>query len=198
MRTLTQSFLSVEGTGLFAIDRPVWWREVSRGHSQLAFFVGVNLFSCMTIIIIGFHFVTANHLISKHTIDFSALAILFMLQYFCGIGFAQFVSMLTQHAQSTILATGALIVMTTFNGYVPAWPVWLCRLFSSWWFGQTFFAKSMYYSLSLYDSRQALLTFRYSVDALGETGKACFLMFVIGIVYRAFAYVAMTVMREER
>ena len=176
----------------------MWWREVSRGHSALAFFVGVNVCSCVHTVVTGFHFLTVYHLLSAHTLDYSSLVPLFLLQYFCGVGLAQLVSMFLQHAQSTIITTGALIVMATFNGYVVAWPKWLCHLFPSWWFGQTFFAQSMLYVSSVYDTAQALSVFRYSADAFGETARACAFMVCIGVAYRVLAFAGMMAMREER
>ena len=88
-------FFRFSATALFADARPVWWREVSRGHSSLAFFLGVNMASFIRLSVVSFHFAATYQLIANLPVDFADWFPLLLLLLFALMGLAQIISMLT-------------------------------------------------------------------------------------------------------
>jgi len=189
------AFLSSDSTTVFAPDRPIYWRETSRGHSLLAFYLGVSLGAMERMLLVALHFTTVYHSVAQHVLPFNVWVGQFFALLFCGHGIALAFAMIMSQSEAAIMSTGTQLLMATFNGYVISFPSKLKQIFPTFWFGESFFVQSVLPYCRVWQCDEALAFFEYSDRGLPF---ALTVIVAMGIMYRVLAFVLMAWMRQDR
>lgn len=188
---------------VFSEEKPVFWREAAAGHSSSAYFIGKTLASLPRFVLSSFHFTSIYVYFAVPVFPsfFMHYAIVF-LTFFGVYGIAALVSCVTSAKNANLLSVIFCIFAAACNGFGPNltdlqdWGIpWLFDFSFNRWATECLFSSSVTPLSNVYDIRGSakiygFVLFRENFD-LG-------MMFLIGVVLRIAAYIALKLRDRDK
>ena len=175
------------GVKVFGEEMTIYKREVSSGHSHLAYFIGVNIAQFPRLFISGLHFAFAFHLYSQPLTRFGPFFAISFLLYAAVHGLSCLVSMVVSRKNAPLLGTVLALLMgsMTAKGGFPE--------------EMQQFSAARWATEAMFSYETALLT--HVMDVAGAAERLGYvrervtadlaIMFSVGMFYRLVAYVIM-------
>lgn len=187
-------------TNFFSEERQVCHRNLSSGHSSVAYFVGKSLAAIPRILLISVHFSAVLYYLSSPVIPFWVDFTTIFLQYFGVYGLCSFVSMLASRSNATLIAVVVSLCSGALSGSGPTladaekWNLlWLWRISFNVYSTEARLAGTLSVYDHVWDSKYVLDIYGFS---LNNTALDLIWMLAIGIAWRFLAYFAMVLMHN--
>nr|OQO28977.1 hypothetical protein B0A51_03786 [Rachicladosporium sp. CCFEE 5018] len=193
---------SAPGFWVFGEEKMIYWRETASGHSRSAYYVGKLLSTIPRVALSSLHFTVFLGILATPLISFVDMYAANLMYFWCIYGLASFVAMVVKRENGPLLAVLASLVIGILGGVAPPlskvkqWHLeWLWRLSPGVWFTEAYFSQNVLPLGYLYDLDVAAKAVGYT---LGQFSLDILMLFVIGCVYRAIAYLGLIFMDRNR
>eukprot|EP00455_Lapot_gusevi_P045021 TRINITY_DN5716_c0_g1_i5.p1 TRINITY_DN5716_c0_g1~~TRINITY_DN5716_c0_g1_i5.p1 ORF type:complete len:859 (+),score=112.28 TRINITY_DN5716_c0_g1_i5:76-2652(+) len=191
------------GVKTFGEERSMYWREVSAGHSSLAYYIAKTIAVMYRLTSVSFHFSAVFYLLASPIAEYWQIFLIIWMEFFGVYGLAAVISMLVKRENAALLAVVITLFAGVFCGYGPS-------LKDSRQMGYDFLMEASYArwgSEALYHLETAPFThifrvhevsapiFGYTLDRFGfDIGMMC----LIGMIYRLVAYLLLIGLNRDK
>jgi hypothetical protein len=175
------------GVSVFGEEQVLYRREISAGHSHLAYYLGVNLAQFPRLFLDGLHFAFVFHILSNPMASFGQFLSFAFLLYSAIYGLAFIVSFLVSRRNAPLLG---VVLALTFSSMTAkgGQPEAIQFLSASRWAAEGLFTVETAPYTHVMSVARTADQLGYTLDRF-PTDMA--LMFLIGLFYRLIAYLFM-------
>lgn len=192
---------SPAGVRVFSEEKSVYWREASAGHSPSAYYVGKTVAAVPRFVVSSLHFVAVYMLLAVPTFPGTGhFYALILLNFWCVYGVAALVSCLVSRGNANLLAVIFCIFSAALNGFGPtlrdasSWGIlFLWELSYNKWATQALFSLAVTPYSHVYRVEDE--PYGYSI---GNVSVDLVMMFVLGLVFRILAYLALRYTNRQK
>jgi hypothetical protein len=192
---------SPAGVRVFSEEKTIYWREASSGHSTSAYYFGKTLTAIPRFTVSSLHVIVVYMILAVPTFPSTGTmyAIIF-LTFWCVYGVAALVSCLVSRQNANLLAVIFCIFSASLNGFGPS-----ITDAQSW--GISFiwdlsYARWGTEAMLSYSITPLEHIYRIGDDPYGYTfgreGLDLGVMFLLGLMFRAGAYVALKLVNRDK
>ncbi|KAJ3407929.1 hypothetical protein CcCBS67573_g00435 [Chytriomyces confervae] len=189
------------GVKVFGEEKPVYLREAEAGHSSLAYFIGKNLSTVYRIVLASAHFAGFYVFFAQPPIGVGYQWSLIFLNFFGVYGMGMIISMLVRRENAPLIAVTIALISEVLCGFGPSLTdatkggyVFLYNIGVNRWMAEAQYALWATPYLSTVDAEDISGWVGYE---FGNTTKNLLIMFGLGLVYRAIAYLLFLVVLKS-
>jgi ABC-type multidrug transport system ATPase subunit len=187
---------------VFSEERPVYWREASAGHNKLAYFLAKNVSVIYRILICSLHFAAPLHYLSKPVISFNSMYLMIIALYFGIYGISSVISMMVERSNASLLAVIVGLFHSVSAGFglsrkqaADAHIGWLFDICFNRWLTEILWTNSVIPFNQIYMIEEGT---KYLGLTLSRVPFDFLMMFVLGVAWRAIAFVFMLFTQREK
>ncbi|KAK7227612.1 hypothetical protein V2G26_015615 [Clonostachys chloroleuca] len=181
------------GVKIFSEELLVQNREAEAGHSRISYFLAKVLCVFPRMVFACLHFSVPLLLLAMPIIHWGIAFMANLLYFFCIYGLASIVSMISKREEAPLLSAMLSLILGILSGAAPPlskvkqWHMeWLWRASPGTWLAEVYFAQLVEPYEYLYNVKTAADVTGFH---MGWLWRNMLILFVIGLGYRAIAFV---------
>ncbi|KAF1952088.1 hypothetical protein CC80DRAFT_423394 [Byssothecium circinans] len=193
---------SAPAVRVFGEEKLIFNREAASGHSMSAYYVGKMVSVLPRLFFSSLHYGVFMGILATPLMAWTDMFVAIMLYFFCVYGLASCVGMVVKREDGPLLAVMASLIIGILGGVAPplskvaTWKLaWLWRMSPGVWFTEAFVSQCLLPLDYLYILEAAS---RGTGFTLGQFTLDMWMLFVIGCIYRIFAFVLLVTVQRKR